>query len=144
MSKIAYRTMTPDDYGDVEALWRESDGVGLSDADTREGTEAFLARNPGLSSVATCGDRIVGAVLCGHDGRRGYLSHLAVSREHRRRGIGRALADRTVDLLANAGIDKCHIVVFRANEDAVAYWRATGWTERTELSMFSRFTRKGA
>lgn len=144
MPDIVYRTMTPGDYDEAAALWEKSEGVGLSDADTPEGVEAFLARNPGLSSVATCDDRVVGVVLCGHDGRRGYLSHLAVSRPHRRRGIGRALVERTMALLADAGIDKCHIVVFGTNEEAAAYWRGTGWTERTELRMFSRFTRGGA
>jgi ribosomal protein S18 acetylase RimI-like enzyme len=144
MPDIIYRTMTPDDYDEVEALWRASEGVGLSVADTREGVEAFLERNPGLSTVATCDGRVIGVVLCGHDGRRGYLSHLAVARPHRLRGIGRALADRTVGLLARAGIDKCHIVAFVANKDALAYWRAAGWTERTELTMFSKFTREGA
>ena len=84
--------------------------------------------------------RVVGVVLCGHDGRRGYLTHLAVARTHRRRGIGRALADRSIRMLADEGIDKCHIVVFRDNHAALTHWRDTGWIERTELSVFSKFT----
>lgn len=140
MSEITYRALVIGDYDEVAELWDSVPGIGLSGADSREGISALLERNPGLSTVATDGRRLVGVVLCSHDGRRGYLTHLAVAKSHRRSGIGRTLADTCIELLAGAGIEKCHIVVFTNNADALAYWRSTGWIERTELAVLSRFT----
>ncbi|TLN13669.1 N-acetyltransferase, partial [bacterium] len=77
---IEYRPMTIDDYDEIIELWKTTEGVGLSDADSRRGINLFLQRNPNLSVVARDEDKLVGAVLCGHDGRRGYLHHLAVAR----------------------------------------------------------------
>jgi putative acetyltransferase len=135
--------MTPEDYDDVLALWRGSLGVGLSNADSREGVAAHIAANPGMSAVAREGGEIIGAVLCGADGRRGYITHLAVAEPYRRQGIGRALTDWCIDRLRERGIDKCHIFVFADNEIALAYWRAAGWTERTELKVLSKLTDSG-
>jgi ribosomal protein S18 acetylase RimI-like enzyme len=140
MKDVTVKEMTIEDYDDVDALWRASPGVGLAGADSRPGVAAYLHENPGMSSVARDGDRLVGAVLCGHDGRRGYVSHLAVAAPHRRSGIGRELVERCLTKLADAGIDKCHVFVFSDNEDALEFWRGSGWTERTELVMLSRFT----
>ena len=86
------RPMRIADYDEVLALWQKSEGVGLGESDDRAAIAAYLARNPGLSLVAVAGKRTVGAVLCGHDGRRGYLHHLAAASSHRRQGIARALA----------------------------------------------------
>ena len=83
---VVIRPMTITDYEAVRALWTSCEGVGLNDADRPEALSAYLERNPGMSFVAQQGDAIVGAVLCGHDGRRGYLNHLAVSPAHRHRG----------------------------------------------------------
>ncbi|MFQ5903472.1 MAG: GNAT family N-acetyltransferase [Candidatus Binatia bacterium] len=79
---IVIREMALQDYDEVLALWQTSEGVGLSDADLEEGVARFLDRNPGLSFVALDGEHLVGAVLCGHDGRRGYIHHLVVSKPH--------------------------------------------------------------
>src|SRR5690348_16409898 len=86
--------MSVADFEDVTCLWREAEGVGLSESDDRSGIEMFLQRNPGLSLVARneTGE-IIGAVLCGHDGRRGCLYHLAIARGHRRKGIGKSLVE---------------------------------------------------
>lgn len=140
MAGLIIRQMTLDDYEDVRALWSASPGVGLSPADSREGVEQYLRANPGTSMVALAGGKLVGAVLCGHDGRRGYLSHLAVADSHRRTGVASRLVDRCISALQHAGIDKCHIVVFRDNEGALAFYRATGWFDRDELAFLSRFT----
>lgn len=137
-----FSPMTIDDHDDVMELWRRSDGVGLSEADERDGVEKFLQRNPGLSVVARDSGRIVGAALCGHDGRRGYISHVAVDVSCRGRGLGRALFVRCIASLRETGIDKCHIFVFRTNENALGFWRAAGWTERDDLAMFSLPTRR--
>jgi len=129
-----------EDYDEVYALWRASEGLGLSDADSREGIERFLQRNPVLSFVARDGQEVVGALLCGHDGRRGYIHHLAVSPSHRRQGIGKSLVSRTFYELMRMGIRKCHLFVFGDNEGAIQFWKKTGWSKRVELMMMSQFT----
>ena len=92
---VAITEFSMTDYEEAAALWRAMPEIGLDDADTPERMESFLARNPGLSFVARDRGKLVGAVLCGHDGRRGYLHHLAVSPSHRGAGLGRALVDKT-------------------------------------------------
>jgi len=130
--------MTAADYDETLALWQEVEGVGLSSADSREQIERYLRRNPGHSLLARHDQSLVGAVLCGHDGRRGYIHHLAVRPGHRRRGIGRLLVARSLAALSAEGIEKCHLFVFRQNEAAIAFWKAIGFTGRAELSMMSR------
>lgn len=139
MAPVSFARFTVDDYDEVARLWEASPGVGLSPSDSRDGVARFLERNPSLSYVAREGDRIVGAVLCGHDGRRGYISHLAVAADRRRAGVGRELVRRSIDALSREGIDKCHIFVFAENRQALAFWRSEGWAERTELVTLSRF-----
>lgn len=132
------REFTIADYEEVLTLWRSSEGIGLGESDTREATAAFLARNPGLCFIAREGGVLVGAVLCGHDGRRAYLHHLAVAVAHRRRGVGRALAARCVKSVRALGIPRCHLFVFRTNESARAFWERKGWWERDDLWMMTR------
>jgi len=81
---------------------------------------------------------VVGTVLCGHDGRRGYIHHLAVAQSHRRRGIGRALVERILSALMAQGIQKCHLFVFGENRQAIAFWERVGFSQRVELVMMSR------
>jgi ribosomal protein S18 acetylase RimI-like enzyme len=137
---VEIREMTIDDYDQSVALWQVSQGVELSNADSRGHIEAFLQRNPGLSCVACDGPNLVGTVLCGHDGRRGYLHHLAVSQSHRGQGIGRTLAARALTMLRRHGIDKCHIFVVKKNREAIAFWKRIGWIERVELLLMSQLT----
>ena len=139
---LIIQEMMIDHYDRVLALWQASEGVGLSEADSRVSIAGFLERNPGLSFVAFVGEQLVGVVLCGHDGRRGYIHHLAVSHNHRRQGIGRILMDHSLAALERAGIDKCHIFVFRENKTALNFWQSTGWIERVDLTMWSKYTRK--
>jgi putative acetyltransferase len=124
-----------EDFDAVIALWRRTEGVGLNESDTRLAITAFLRRNPRLSFVAEQGGRIIGAVLCGHDGRRGYLHHLAVSKRHRRRGIGRRLVNACLAKLRKAGIQKCNIFIFANNAAGMKFWAHTGWSLRTELRL---------
>jgi len=124
-----------EDYDAVIALWRRTEGVGLNESDTRPAIAAFLRRNPRLSLVAETDGRITGAVLCGHDGRRGYLHHLAVSKRHRGRGIGRRLVDACLAKLRKAGISKCNIFIFAGNAAGIKFWAHTGWSLRKELRL---------
>jgi ribosomal protein S18 acetylase RimI-like enzyme len=131
------RSFEPHDFAAAKALWRSTDGVGLSDADEREPIERFLLRNPGLSQVACEGDALVGTILCGHDGRRGLIHHLVVSTRHRRQGLGHALVRQALAGLRAQGIDKCHLLVFTANTEGLAFWRRVAAVERKELALFS-------
>ncbi|MGD2155652.1 MAG: GNAT family N-acetyltransferase [Anaerolineales bacterium] len=135
---IEIESMTIQDYDEVYDLWKNSEGIGLSDADSRDGITNFLERNPDLSFVARDGGQLVGAALCGHDGRRGYIHHLAVAKSHRRQGIGRSLVGRCMFALMRIGIPKCHLFVFGDNEEAIEFWQKVGWTERVELMMMSQ------
>ena len=126
------------DYDEVMALWRDSEGIGLSDADEPAAIARYLARNPGLSFVAREDGRLLGAVLCGHDGRRGFLHHLAVRPAARGLGLGRVLVDRCLLALQAEGITKCHLFVKRTNLPATLFWSRVGWQERVDLHMFSR------
>ncbi|MCB0153428.1 MAG: GNAT family N-acetyltransferase, partial [Anaerolineae bacterium] len=82
---MTIREMTPQDLAQVLVLWQQAEGVGLSEADSPDRLTRFLEHNPGLSFVAINGNQLVGAVLGGHDGRRGYIHHLAVAANERRR-----------------------------------------------------------
>ena len=126
------------DYSAVFVLWQASEGVGLSEADSREGIRDFLRRNRGLSFVAEAGGQIVGSVLAGHDGRRGFLYHLAVAKAWQRCGLGRKLVSVALDQLKARGIPKCHIVVFAKNTAAQKFWRRIGWLDRTDLRIMSK------
>ena len=129
--------------GDLEAvlkLWSETEGVGLNESDTPERLQLYLDRNPGLSMAARGNSRVVGAVLCGHDGRRGYLHHLAVQPEYRGRGLGRQLVEACLASLAQAGILKCNIFVYADNEPGEQFWNRCGWAARSDLKMLQRMT----
>ena len=78
---------TVESYEKVLDLWKQCEGIGLSDSDSKENIQLYLDRNPGMSFIAELNNQLVGAVLSGHDGRRGYIHHLAVSPNYRRQGI---------------------------------------------------------
>jgi len=127
MNDTTISPMTLDDYDELLPLWRAAEGVYIGEADTREGVGRYLERNPGLSLVARAGERLVGAVLCGHDGRRGLLHHLAVAPEWRRRGIARALVERCHESFKALGIPRCYIFVMTDNESGRKFWESLGW-----------------
>jgi ribosomal protein S18 acetylase RimI-like enzyme len=133
------REMTLNDYDAVYAFWKNTEGLDLSDADSKEGIKHFLERNPGLSFIVLDGEQVIGAALCGHDGRRGYIHHLAVASSHRKQGIGRSLVNRCMFALMRIGISKCHLFVFSDNQGAINFWKKVGWTQRVELMMMSQY-----
>lgn len=129
---------TPADYDEAYALWKASEGIGLSDADTREAIARYLNRNPGSSFIAREHGKLIGAVLCGSDDRRGYLHHLAVAASHRGQGIGQRLVEHCMQALQRQGITRCHIFVYRNNDVGKGFWKKTGWFERDDLLIMSR------
>jgi ribosomal protein S18 acetylase RimI-like enzyme len=131
------RPMTIADYDAVIALLTATSGVRLRDADSRAATARYLERNPELSFVAFVDGRMAGCVMCGHDGRRGYLQHLAVTPSHRRSGIGSALVEACLAKLESLGIRKTHIDVLVENQPAHDFWRHLGWQKRDDIFKYS-------
>ena len=133
------RNMTIDDYDEIYALWLSCKGMGLNSVDdSREGIAKYLARNPNTSFVALKDGVIVGAIMTGHDGRRGYISHTAVHPDQRKEGIGRALVEAALAALSEEGISKVNLVAFTRNEAGNAFWEKMGFTLRTDLSYRNR------
>ena len=128
------RNMQLDDYDSVYALWLSCPGMGLNNLDdSKEGITKYLARNPDTCFVAVEDGRIIGSILTGHDGRRGYISHTAVSPSHQRQGIGKQLVEVALDALKQQDINKVNLVVFARNEKGNAFWEKMGFTQRPDL-----------
>lgn len=130
-------------YDEVLTLWQQCEGIGLSSADSRENIQSYLERNPGMSFLARTQGLLIGAVLAGHDGRRGYIYHLAVHPNWRRQGFGRQLIDRCLQALKIAGIQKCHLFIFNDNIGGIDFWKSLGWEQRSDISVFSRTIESG-
>lgn len=127
------RKMTIADYDSVYSLWLSCRGMGLNDLDdSREGIERFLIRNPDTCFVAEDGD-IVGVIIAGNDGRRGYIYHTAVREERRKEGIATALVEAALDGLKRCGINKAALVVFDRNTLGNSFWEKHGFTVRNDL-----------
>ena len=128
------RQMNIDDYDTVYALWLSCKGMGLNDIDdSRVGIAAFLDRNPTTCFVAEQGGNIVGVIMTGHDGRRGYVYHTAVCPDARHQGIASAMVQTALDALRTCGIHKVALVVFERNADGNAFWERQGFTGREDL-----------
>ncbi len=136
MNNYELREMLPADYPLAMALWNSSPGVRTSESP--EDFLRILQRNPGLSCVAERESEMVGAVFACHDGRRGYLYHLAVAESARGAGIARAMVERCLTRLAAAGISRCSIHLVVENESGAEFWRRIGWRERTDLRIMAR------
>ena len=139
MNKIDFkiRQMTIDDYEEVYKLWQGIHGFGIrSIDDSKEGVDRFLKRNPGISTVAVADDKIVGAILCGHDGRRGCLYHVCVHEAYRKCGIGKSMAGSCMRALQAEHINKVNIIAFKSNELGNNFWKEEGWTFRDDLNYY--------
>ena len=131
------RVMTIEDYPQVYALWMSIHGFGIRTVDDScEGVEKFLKRNPATSVVAVEDDRVIGAILCGHDGRRGCFYHVCVAEDKRQRGIGKQMATFAMHALKAEGINKVSLIAFKSNEVGNRFWRSVGWTYRDDLNYY--------
>jgi ribosomal protein S18 acetylase RimI-like enzyme len=128
---------TIDRYDEVMDLMQATPGVSVRDADSREATARYLARNPALSFLAVEAGKVIGCAMCGHDGRRGYLQHVIVSPAFRGQGIANQLVQRCLDSLQRLGIVKTHLDVFVSNEHANNYWSRRGWQKRDDIHRYS-------
>lgn len=131
------RSMKIEDYDEVFAMWLITSKRALSSADSKENIEKYLNRNEGLSQVAVCDGKIVGTVLSGHDGRRGFIHHMAVLPEYRRHHIGRALAQKAIQKLTEEGIEKTHIFCYKDNKTGQGFWTDFGFVRRDDIYDFS-------
>lgn len=139
MGEIRYtvRVMTLGDYDEVHSLWMGIHGFGIrSMDDSREGVERFIRRNPDTSMVAQADGRIVGAILCGHDGRRGCLYHVCVAEEYRKHGIGQRLVQECLEALKRDHINKVNLIAFKKNEVGNRFWQGLGWSFREDVNYY--------
>ena len=137
LNEIVIVPMKPEDYDDVRALWMTIRGFGIRALDdSREDIERFIRRNPTTSVVAKAGNRIIGTILCGSDGRQGALYHVCVAKEYRRRGIGTQMVGFCMHQLRYMGINKVSLIAFTNNEAGNAFWNKIGWTKKTNVNYY--------
>jgi N-acetylglutamate synthase len=131
------RTMTIEDYDQVYALWKSISGFAMrSIDDSRQGVASFLKRNPTTSVVAVEDGKVVGTILCGHDGRRGCCYHVCVSPDYRRRGIGKSMVVHAMEALHKENISKVSLIAFTKNDVGNTFWNQMGWTKREDLNYY--------
>lgn len=134
---IEIRTMEIQDYDQVYSLWIKIKGFAMrSIDDSREGIHRFLKRNPTTSVVAVVEGKVVGAILCGHDGRRGCLYHVCVDQEYRKQGIGTNMVRFTMEALEKESISNVSLIAYTKNDIGNAFWRKIGWTQRSDLNYY--------
>ncbi len=135
--ELNYRKIVIEDYDALFTLWKSIAGMGLRSLDdSREGIAKFLRRNPETSFCAVDGERLVGCILCGNDGRRGFIYHACVHPDYRKIGVGKQLVELALAALKKEGINKCALVCFSSNELGNDFWHSLGWEQRTDLNYF--------
>lgn len=133
------KIMTIGDYPELFSLWENTPNMGLRSLDdSEEGIRLFLKRNPTTNFAAREDGRLVGAILCGHDGRRGYIYHTVVLPEYRRQGIASALVEAAVEALKEEGITRVCLNVVETNERGKAFWKNRGWEKKDFLGFYSK------
>ena len=134
------RIMIIADYDAVFALWLNTPGMGLNTTDdSREGIEKYLKRNPNSCFVAEADGKIVGVIMAGHDGRRGFIHHTAVLPEFRNQGIAKQLVEHAIAALDAEGIQKVGLVAFQTNEIGNGFWERVGFDRRDDIVYRSKF-----
>ena len=137
IEEIHIRPMIIEDYDEVFEMWQSISGFGIRSVDdSREGIERFIKRNPGLSVVALHQGRIIGGILCGHDGRRGCLYHVCVREGYRMKGIGKSMVVHCMERLKKEKINKVSLIAFTQNDIGNAFWKEIGWTKREDLNYY--------
>jgi N-acetylglutamate synthase len=135
---INFRNMKPRDYSQLIKLWKETPGIGISSSDDKEKIKIFLKKNNRTCFVAEDEKEIIGTILCGNDGRRGYIYHLVVSENYRNKGIASRLVEYSLEGLKSDNIDKCHLFVYETNKNAIKYYLRKDWKQRKELIILSK------
>lgn len=134
---VIVREMTPEDYDKVYELWNSIQGFAIRTVDdSQEGIHRFLKRNPTTSVVALQNGRIIGSILCGHDGRQGYFYHVCVAKDYRKHGIGEKMAHFALQALRQEGINRAHLTAFAHNQVGNAFWQNIGWNYREDVNYY--------
>ena len=134
---VSIRQMAIEDYELVYDLWIHTPGMGLNTADdSKEGIARYLKRNPTTSVVAEQNGRIVGAILCGHDGRTGFFYHVCVASDYRQHGVGHRMVHFAMKALQAEGINKVSLIAFKSNEVGNEFWHNVGWVERSDVNYY--------
>ena len=136
-SRVSISKMTVSHYPAVQKIWQSDAGIGLGPGDEKGGIARYLKRNPGMSFVAKFQSKIVGTILAGHDGRRGYIYHLYVAPKHRGKQIGNRLLQAALSALQKEGIPRCIVTVLKENVIGNDFWRAKAWTDIDFVNVFS-------
>lgn len=140
MNEVFVRTMTIEDYDAVAALWARIRGFGIrSIDDSRAGVERFLRRNPTTSVVAEIDGKIVGSILCGHDGRQACFYHVCVDEAYRQQGIGKKLVNFCVEALKKEQINRVYLIAFKKNEVGNTFWKQIGWDFREDRNYYELY-----
>ena len=131
------RAMTVEDYDQLHALWMRIKGFGIrSIDDSKEGVERFLKRNPTTSVIAEIDGKVVGGILCGHDGRTGCFYHVCVEDSYRHHGVGYKMVRAAIKAMQKEGVSKISLVAFKDNHIGNAFWQGIGWTEREDFNSY--------
>ena len=131
------RQMKIEDFEEVHNLWMEIHGFGIRSVDdSKEGVERFIRRNPTTSMVAEKDGKIIGSILCGHDGRRGCLYHVCVQENYRKHGIGQKMVEACLEALKKENINKVNLIAFQKNGVGNRFWRGLGWTYREDVNYY--------
>ena len=131
------RKICPEDYGEINVFWRTIDGIELDDSDNKQNFYFFLERNKGMSFLALNRKKIIGTCLASHNGRCGFLNHLAVVQNHRRKGTGKMLVQKCLEMLQSKGIKKIYIFLSKENVEARAFWEHIGWFQYDQYLVMS-------
>lgn len=136
--KYEFTELLPEHYESCSELWKQTEGMGQL-SDTESSLKKYIARNPGMSFICTkkATGKIVGADLAGHDGRRGFIYHLAVDKAHRGSAIGKKLVELSVNAVKRDGIERVIIMVLTGNDGGHSFWEHIGWKPRPDLNMYS-------
>ena len=131
---MTIRLMSINDYDAIYKFWSATPGVGINPTeDSREGIIKYLNRNPESCFVAEENNEIIGTILSGHDGRRGFIYHLAVKSPFRKQGIASELTEKVLDFLKKEGLTKVALLVMYDNDLGNDFWEKHGFTWREDL-----------
>lgn len=123
-------------YIEVIELWKKT-GISVSSSDTKEELEKMYNRNPQLFLLGKMKEKVVGVVMGGFDGRRGYLHHLAIDPEYQKKGYGRLMVDNLIKKFRKLGVHKVHLFIEKNNKEVVKFYQNLGWKIRDDLIMMS-------
>lgn len=134
---VTIRAIRSEDYEALIRFWESIDEIELDDSEGKQDFEFFLRRNKGMSFLALDKEEVIGACLASHNGRRGFLDHLAVAPSHRRKGLGKMLVEKCLKVLQAEGIKRNYVFLFKENAEGRAFWEHIGWSQCDEYVMMS-------